>query len=527
MPTLQSRKKLTPFHKFTIVQRRILSFLIIGFLFVSLLNAGCNKLDTTDIGGDILPVVDNIHTFADTLPIITTQGVFSPDSTVVSRTEDHAIGFTNDPLFGTTTAGAYFQLKPPFFSYYLGNRGDTISYPFPAYGTGFDSVVLCLKYKGFYGDSSQPLQLDLMEVNDVNFRDQTNKPNPVTYKPSTGILLGTTTVQVAKLADTVHYFNNKDVSVNVIRIRIMGAAAAGWLDRLYRMDSVNFHAGTNAYYSDSTFRRLFNGLAVVPHPGGPGNQLLYVNLADPATRLEIHYRRKNNGTSVDTVFSSFILNSDYFGTPSFRSSNTANNIERVRPALPSGDQEIYLQTNPGTFANLKIPALSGLSNRIIHRAELIVEQIPDPASSIFKSPNFLYLDLKDSGSTNKWKPIYFDLNPAASYDPDYKNPFSYPYYPNNGIDNFYFGGYKRQKLDNFGNTIDYYNFNISKYVQDIVTNHRYNYDLRLFPAFSFSYPQYASTIINYGNSIAYGRVRVGGGNNANYKMKLRIVYSTL
>ena len=505
------------------MQRRILSFLISGFLFVSFINVSCNKLDTTDIGGDVLPAVDNVRTFADTLQVITTQGVFFPDTTVVTRTDDHAIGFTNDPVFGTTTAGAYFQFKPNFFPYYLGNPGDTISL-YNLYNTGYDSVVLCLKYRGYFGDTTQPLQLDLLEVSDLNFRDQVNKPNDVNYKPATGRLLGGTTVTVSSLRDTVHYFNNKDVSVNVIRIRITDA---GWLNRFFQMDSVSFHTGVNAYYSDSVYRRFYNGLAVVPRPGGTGNELLYINLADVSSRLEVHYRKRNNGTPVDTVFSALGLNSDYFGTPTYRSSNSANNIVRNRPALPSGDQEIYLQTNPGTYANLKIPGLTGITNRIVHRAELIVEQIPDPAMTTFKPPNYLYLDLKDSGVTNKWKPIYFDLNPAASYDPDYKNPFAVPYYPASGVDNFYFGGYRRDKKDQFGNTTSYYNFNITKYVQDMATNHRTNYDLRLFSPFTFTYPQYAGTTFNYGNSIAYGRVKVGGGNNANYKMKLRIVYSTL
>ncbi len=504
------------------MQRRILSFIITGFLFVSFLNSGCNKLDTTDIGSDLLPAVDNVHTFADTLSVITTQGVFSPDPTVVTRTDDQAVGHTIDPLLGETTAGTYFQLKPVFFPYYLGNPYDTIS-PFNFYGTGFDSVVLCLKYKGFYGDSSLPLQLDLREIQDLNFRDSVNKPNDVSTKPNLGLTLGSTSVNIAKLADTVHYYNNRDYSVNTIRIRITDP---GWLMRLYRLDSISFHTGINGYYSDSVFRRLYNGLAVVPHVPGTGNQLIYVNLADAATRLEVHFRRRNNGAAVDTVFNSFVLNSDYIGLPGYRSSNTANNIARVRLPLPSGDQEIYLQTNPGTFANLKIPGLTGLSNRIVHRAELIVEQIPDPSATIFKSPNYLYLDLKDSG-VNKYKPIYFDLNPSASYDPDYKNPLVYPYFPSSGVNNLYYGGFKKQKIDKFGNTIDYYSFNVTKYVQDIATNHRPNYDMRLSSPFTFSYPQYSPAAIVYGNSVAYGRVKVGGGNNPNYRMRLRIVYSTL
>jgi hypothetical protein len=261
---------------------------------------------------------------------------------------------------------------------------------------------------------------------------------------------------------------------------------------------------------------------------GSGNQLVYVNFADPATRIEVHYRRRNNGLPVDTIFSSLPLNSDFYGSVTNRSSNTANCIIRNRPGLTSGSQELSLQTAPGTYANLSIPGLSNLSNRFIHRAELIVQQIPDFTgfAGIFRAPAYLYLDLVDSG-TNKWKPIYFDLNTRSAYDPDFLNPITIPYFPPAGVDYLYFGGYRRDGLDKFGNPVNYYNFNLSKYVQDIVTNHRNNYPLRLFSPFKIIYPQYTPQAFGYNNSVAYGRVKVGGGSNPNYRMMLRIIYSKL
>ncbi|MCX6314120.1 MAG: DUF4270 family protein [Sphingobacteriales bacterium] len=499
------------------MQRRILPVILIGLFSVSMLNWGCNKLDTTDLGSDLLPAVDNVKTFADTLNVITTQGVFN-DTTIITRTDDHAIGVMNDPLFGQTTAGAYFQLKPGFYPYFIGNANDTLV----GYGCGLDSVVLCLKYKRFYGDSALPLQLQVREVVDANFRDSVNKPNGVNYQPTLGSVIGTASIDVSKIGDMVHYANHRDSSVGLIRIKL----SQSWANQLYSRDSVYFHAFNNAFYTDSLFRRFYNGLAVVP--SGSGNQLVYVNLSEAGTRLEIHYRRRNNGTSIDTTFASFALNSDYFGSLTNRSSNTANNIVRNRPGLPSGDQEIYLQTAPGTYANLSIPGLATLSNRIIHRAELIVEQIPDLSGYArkFIAPPYLYLDLKDAGVSN-YKPIYFDLNPSVLYDPDYKTPLAIPFYPNSGVDYLYFGGFRRDKVDNFGNPINYYNFNISKYVQDIVTNHKTSYPMRLFAPFRIFYQQYSPVGINYNNSVAFGRVKVGGGNNPNYRMRVRIIYSNL
>ena len=500
------------------MQRRILSLIIIAFLSFSFINWGCSKLDTTDIGSDLLPAVDNVHTFADTLSVITTQSAFNPDTNAVIRTDDHVFGKNNDPLFGSTTANMFFQLKPRFFPFYFGNYDDTLN----GFGAGLDSVVLCLSYKGFYGDSTSPVHIEVREVTDTKFRDSPYIKRTVNTNVAVGQLLGSANVDTRRMADTIHYTHGTDYAINQIRIKL---SPSNWANNLYNSDTVLVSGHFHAFKTDSAYRRFFNGLAVI---ATSGNQLVYTNLADAATKLEIHFRHRNKGR-IDTTYTSMVLNSDPFGSPTFLSSATANYIQRNRPVLPSGSQEIYLQTTPGTYANLSIPALSGMSNRIIHRAELIVQQIPETPVSVFKTPNFLYLDLLDSGTTSKWKPIYHDLNPNAAYDPDYKNPLSIPYYPsaNIGIDYLYFGGYRRDKTDQFGNAINYYNFNITRYVQDIVTRHRYNYNLRLFSPSKFDYPQYSAAYLNYGNSIAYGRVKVGGGNNANYRLILRVVYSNL
>ena len=504
------------------MQRRILSLLFIGFLLFSFINWSCSKLDTTDIGSDLLPAIDNVNTFADTLTVVTTQGVFNPDTNAVIRTDDHVFGKNNDPLFGSTTANIFFQLKPAFFPYYLGSYNDTLN----GFGAGLDSVVLCLNYKGFYGDSTSPVHIEVREVTDTKFRDSPYIKRTVNTNVAVGQLLGSTNVDTRRLGDTIHYAHGTDYSINQIRITLSSAALPTvWGTNLYKSDTLLLSPNLHAFKTDSAYRRFFNGFAVI---ATSGNQLIYSNLANASTKMEIHFRKRNNGR-VDTMYTTLTLNSDPFGSPTLLSSATANYIQRSRPALPNGRQEVYLQTNPGTYASLSIPGLSSLSNRIIHRAELIVQQIPEIPASVFKTPNYLYLDLLDSGTTNKWKPIYHDLNPNAAYDPDYKNPLSIPYYPspNIGLDFLYFGGYRRDKTDQFGNGINYYNFNITKYVQDIVTTHRYNYDMRLFSPSKFNYPQYAPTYLSYGNAIAYGRVKVGGGSNTNYRMILRIIYSKL
>jgi hypothetical protein len=104
---------------------------------------GCTKLDTTSIGSDLIPEVDNVNTFADTLDVITTQGFFQ-DSTKLSLTEEYALGKVTDPLLGGSEAKIFLQFKPSFYPYFIGKQAnDTI--------VQADSVVLCLSYKSFWG----------------------------------------------------------------------------------------------------------------------------------------------------------------------------------------------------------------------------------------------------------------------------------------------------------------------------------------------------------------------------------------
>lgn len=504
--------------KLFFVQKRILSIAIVALLFSSYFTSGCSKLDTTDIGSDLLPAVDNIHTFDTLLSINTSQGIFNLDSTLVSSSDDQVLGKISDPLFGGTQASIFCQLKPGFFPFYYGNSNDTINNSLAA-GTGFDSVVLCLSYKGFWGDSSVPVGLDVwsVPVNTGGLWDSLYQAKNINYAPPLGSKLGSTTIDVRRLGDIFKYSNNKDSASNQIRIKLSSAFA----NSLFGLDSL----GTDPFRSDSLFRLFQNGFAVTVNSG---NSLIYTNFTDSATKLEVHYRRKNAGI-LDTTYTAFRVYT-VFGSSMIAPSATANNIIRSRGGYPVNfptSNEVYIQSSPGTFANLSIPGLSAVTNRVIHRAEIIMEQIPDPTSTILTPPSILYLELKDTSTTDRWKPIYLDLNPGVVYDPDNATNF----FPSSGVDYTYHGGYVRNKTDQFGNAIKYYNFNITRYVQQLVTDHKPNYQFRLSAPYKIQYPQYIGSFEDGkragNNRLAFGRIKLGSGSNTNYTMRLRLVYSKL
>jgi hypothetical protein len=507
------------------VQKRILFTVSVLFTFY-FINSGCSKLDTTDIGADLLPAIDNVNTFETFLDINTTQGIFN-DTSIVFRTEDHALGkINNDPLFGTTQANIYAQFKPTFFPFYYGSFNDTNNI------VGFDSVVLCLSYKDAWGDTTMPLKIDVNEIakpltGAFTTWDTVSRDFNVNFAPPVGSLLGSTIVDLKKVRNYVVYVNRKDSMRNHIRIKFSNTS---FVNSLFALDTLV--TGNNVFRTDSAFKVFNKGLAI--RATGVGECLMYTNLTDTSSRLEVHYRRKKgSSTTIDTMFSSLRMLS--LGGPGTTSSATANNIIRNRAGSEMGTtntQALYLQTSPGSYAELDIKPLDTLSNRIVHRAEIIMEQIPSSnfmLDSLLAVPDFLYLDIIDSVTggniATKWKPIYFDLNPSVAYDPD--GIFTPTFYPGQaGIDYFYHGGYARNKMV-LNQNVKFYNFNITRYVQQIVNKQKKNYKLRLSAPYKFSYPQYSQVSLSGNNPIGAGRVKLGSGTNTNYRMRLRIVYSKI
>ncbi|RYF86709.1 MAG: DUF4270 family protein [Chitinophagaceae bacterium] len=514
------------FHKIFIVFKRFLPISLLVFTTIAVGTWGCTKLDTTTLGSDLIPAVDNITTFADTLDINTTQGIFN-DSFKIARTDRHVLGLiSNDPLFGSTDARIYMQPKPSFYPHYLGNATDSI--------IAIDSVVVTLLNTGTWGDTSVLQQLRVHEIDDVIFADSVyKKTQTISYAPTLGSLVGSASVNLARLNRFVKYNYGKDSVANQVRIKLSDA----YRDKLFNNKDTGANALGNAFRSDFLFRKTFNGLAV---SSTAGNAVMYINMTDANTHMEIYVRKKNMTTgSIDSTYNTFSMVASSSNIAYSTPSATANYVQRSHApgVLNPAPGELYLQTGPGTFATLSIPGLSGLTNRIVHRAQIHVEQIPENQmmDSIFSVPPFMYLDLRDTGSTAKWKPVYFDLNPNLRYDPDNKSGL--PYYPSSGeIEYSYFGGFARKRTNALGQKVWYYDINVTRYVQQIATKGTPNYEMRLFPGYTTMYPQYATatfpaTTVPLDNQLAYGRIKVKSGNypdpQKQVKMRMTIIWSKL
>jgi hypothetical protein len=218
---------------------------------------------------------------------------------------------------------------------------------------------------------------------------------------------------------------------------------------------------------------------------------------------------------------------------SYYAAQNANFIQRNRAASEianhlngfAKDSLVYVQTSPGTMVKIKVPGLKTFKNKIIHRAELIAEQVPDAArlnttDSYMTAPNFLFLGVYDS-ATKQLRSVPSDyqgvMNPQVLAQ---------------------FGGQKISKSLNGYSNVATYNFNVSRYVQGLIARKDSLFDFRLYAPVNDSikfvqpYPYNKTQSTDYlstslGNQPAIGRVRLGGGSHSKFRMRLRIYYTNV
>ena len=103
-----SKNQLILIHIIPIFVKTRIALLITGILFSTSLFFSCRKInDATTLGGDLIPVVDNVTTFDTLLSVETYNDLFTDltDSTRLTSTSTHFAGYIgNDPLFGKTNA---------------------------------------------------------------------------------------------------------------------------------------------------------------------------------------------------------------------------------------------------------------------------------------------------------------------------------------------------------------------------------------------------------------------------------------
>lgn len=468
-------------------RKGLFAFFLLGF---AVFFSSCSKLnEPTQLGDELLPAVDNVTTFDTTLNVFAAYHSF-PDSSKSFLADDMAVGRITDPVFGTATADMYFNLSSSSYG----------SSPFASKDSvlGIDSVVLSLAYTGAYGDTTLASQL-AVSVSEINAGNDFVDTTLYRYDRSgftTGSVIGTKSFSIPNLRDTLTLIRKTDTTkvVNVLRIRLNNSLGT----KLSQYDTTD----NGAYKNDSLFRTTFRGLAVKTTSAGNPGTLAYFSPSNAGSALTVYFRKKN-GSVTDTTSATFV-HSTYSQANSILRTESGEYLANLNAVAP---QKLYIQSSPsGSYAGISIPGLTGFPNKIIHRAELIAYKVPSTLETVFTPPSRLLLDHKDS------------TGQAHLFDNDVT-------FSSTGVaDLTSFGG--TMKLDNS------YHFNITRYVQGIVTRKEPNDSLRLYaPLRSNLYSKSLSALTSVPvlTQIANGRVVLAGPNYTDSALRLRlhIVYSNL
>lgn len=284
------------------------------------------------------------------------------------------LGNLNDPTFGKTYASVYTQFTLSSNNVFFGGN------------PGIDSIVLAIKYAGTYGKFNQGFDVNVYEVDQI--LDAAG-----TYASNQSI-----PVKVPAVGNIYNYKPNLTDS-----IRVKGQAFPSHL-RIRLNDALGtriLNADTSQLASSSTFYNFFKGLYITTNTGQNGQGLVYLELRNIISRLEIHYHSDAGdsltyyipiGTASATINH---FDHNYLGTVVSNAINFPNT---------NGDEVAYIQGGAGTRAKLTFEGLDTLATNIaINKAEVTVYQAIDPTGndSIFTPPSFLNLLRADDDGSSK------------------------------------------------------------------------------------------------------------------------------
>ena len=221
------------------------------------------------------------------------------------------------------------------------------------------------------------------------------------------------------------------------------------------------------------------------------------------------------------AYFTFVDNANYASANFIQRDYTGSALASAVNGNATPDDLVYIQSTPGSFATIKIPDLAGLSNRVVHRAELIMEQVYDINDTLFPPTN-LYLDAYDP-SVSAFRVVPYDV--------------SFDVTGSSNLGSFGVGGVFTK--DPQGNSIKNWRFNLTRYVQHVVNDTEPLYDLRLYSPL-YVRELYRPGVLNSTSTLVEipvnaaagkGRVRLAGNTGPAdpnpRRMRLRIVYSKI
>ncbi|MBL0339664.1 MAG: DUF4270 domain-containing protein [Bacteroidetes bacterium] len=317
-------------------------------------------------------------------------------------------GSYTDNVFGLSRASFYTQ-------FFLPNNSTNFSF-----GTDpiLDSVVLTLAYADYFGDTLTPMNLEVLQLEELMVIDS----NYFTNKSlTTGQQLFSGTIEVRPK-------DSLDVDGGLrpphLRLKMDNAWGTAFIT-----------SGNANFLSNDAFKSYFKGIQVKASDitAEDDGCVMSFNLLAAMSKMAFYYK---NGTDTTQIKAYFEVNS---GTPRFNHFEHDYTLADFGNTFPvSGADKLYVQSMSGVKVRLKFPHirnLSAISAVSINKAELV---LPVEDNTLYRNHTNLIVFGVDSAGAEALIP---DLLESSSY---------------------YGGAYSA--------TDKIYKFNIGRYIQRLVSD---------------------------------------------------------
>lgn len=378
--------------------------------------AACKKPSPTE-GGDYFPSTDELTALqTDTFSIVATT--MKEDSVFTDELSLALAGMMDHPTFGTTQCVTYTQLRLSALD------------PEATSAMIVDSVVLSLAYNvTAYGNPNRQT-FSIRQLSQPLFKDSIySARNSWPSYPHNLVVDGEETqdIDITALVPL-----GEDTLAPQMRLPLDNQL--GYLLLQPQDPSV--------LSSQENFQNYFHGIAIESKARYDG--VVRYDLIDPATHLTVYYRDLVDGIA-DTLSYDFVITTDCARYNHFRHDYQGTELSSlVNGNQQSGANYFYVQTGAGLKTKLELPTLLDLNqfqDQVVNRAELIVPIDPD---AVYTEYDQLYLRYLENGTL---KPL-----------------------PDENVQ--VIGG-------NYNSSTHQYSFNISRYVQSVLTGELPNRPLYL------------------------------------------------
>jgi len=408
-----------------VIKRPDRSILLTLIAVITIFAYSCKK-EPDEVGASIIPESNILKLgFTDTASLKAYSRLV--DSVRSDETIVNLLGSYTDPVFGRVTTSFYSQFRLPVTNYDFGSN------PQP------DSLVLSMKYAGYYGDTNLPQSIHVYEMSQAIFRDSVyfsnqNLPNYGTDfanysfypRPRTSLITADDTLA-------------PQIRINLSKYSFELA------NKILNADSIDLS-------DNEQFLEYFHGLYIEAEPNPNQASILYLDMMNVLSNLTLYY----HNDSSDSLYLVLNVNENaarfgHFNHHGYQQADQDFKNQLLYNDTSLGKQQLYLQTMGGVVSTIEIPYIyNWFENQqkvLVNEARLIMTPYDDQSDLYTKPSSLSLLKLNEEGNSE----------------------FLEDQFEGEG----YFGG----AYDSASNS---YYFRITKYVQDLMMGRQEDYGLSLY-----------------------------------------------